>query len=66
MISEGPQPEIFRRAGIAEVVIDKIGGWRTRLFERYAIVDQNDIAAAMKKLQASAEKNREQLQFGYS
>jgi hypothetical protein len=35
----------------------KIGGWRTRLvFERYAIVDQNDIAAAMKKLQASEEK----------
>jgi len=35
----------------------KIGGWRTRsVFERYAIVDQNDIAAAMKKLQASEEK----------
>lgn len=35
----------------------KIGGWRTRsVFERYAIVDQNDIAAAMKKLQASERK----------
>lgn len=35
----------------------KIGGWRTRsVFERYAIVDQNDIAAAMKKLQASEQE----------
>jgi integrase len=47
----------LRRAGIAEGVIMKIGGWRTRsVFERYAIVDQNDIAAAMKKLQASERK----------
>lgn len=35
----------------------KIGGWRTRsVFERYAIVDQNDIAVAMKKLQASEQE----------
>lgn len=47
----------LRRAGIAEGVIMKIGAWRTRsVFERYAIVDQNDIAAAMKKLQASERK----------
>jgi integrase len=47
----------LRRAGIAEGVIMKIGGWRTRsVFERYAIVDQNDIAAAMKKLQASEQE----------
>jgi integrase len=47
----------LRRAGIAEGVIMKIGGWRTRsVFERYAIVDQNDIAAAMKRLQASEQK----------
>jgi hypothetical protein len=33
-------------AGIAEVVIMKIGGWRTRsVFECYAIVSQTDIAA---------------------
>jgi integrase len=47
----------LRRAGIAEGVIMKIGGWRTRsVFERYAIVDQNDIAAAMKKFQASEQE----------
>ena len=47
----------LRRAGIAKGVIMKIGGWRTRsVFERYAIVDHNDIAAAMKKLQASEER----------
>jgi integrase len=47
----------LRRAGIAEGVIMKIGGWRTRsVFERYAIVDQNDIAAAVKKLEASEQK----------
>ena len=57
MISEGPQPEILGGARIAEGVMMKIGGWQKRLvFERYAIVDQNDIAAAMKKLQASEEK----------
>ena len=42
----------------------KIGGWGTRL--RCAIVDQNNLSVAMKKLQASAEQSREQLQFGHS
>ncbi len=43
----------LRRAGIAEGVIMKIGGWRTRsVFERYAIVSQTDIADALKKLEA--------------
>lgn len=43
----------LRRAGIAEGVIMKIGGWRTRsVFERYAIVSQTDIAEALKKLEA--------------
>jgi hypothetical protein len=33
-------------------VIQKIGGWKTRsVFERYAIVDQRDIADAMQKLE---------------
>ena len=44
----------LRRAGIAETVIMKIGGWRTRsVFERYAIVSRNDIQDAMRKLQTS-------------
>jgi integrase len=44
----------LRRAGIAETVIMKIGGWRTRsVFERYAIVSRTDIADAMRKLQLS-------------
>ena len=43
----------LRRAGIAEGVIMKIGGWKTRsVFERYAIVSQSDIADAMHKLEA--------------
>jgi hypothetical protein len=38
----------LRRAGVAEEVIQKIGGWRTRsVFERYAIVTQSDIMDAM-------------------
>ncbi len=42
----------LRRAGVAEGVIQKIGGWKTRsVFERYAIVDQRDIADAMHKLE---------------
>src|SRR6266702_1863123 len=53
----------LRRAGIAETVIMKIGGWRTRsVFERYAIVNRMDIADAMQKLQESerllADKSR--------
>ena len=44
----------LRRAGIAEGVIMKIGGWRTRsVFERYAIVSQTDIADALRKLEDS-------------
>jgi hypothetical protein len=67
MISEGPRPEIFGGPESRKLSLMKIGGWGTRLvFERYAIVDHNDIAAAMKKLLASDEKNRERLQFGYS
>jgi integrase len=42
----------LRRAGVAEGVIMKIGGWRTRsVFERYAIVAQSDIEDAMIKLE---------------
>jgi integrase len=42
----------LRRAGIAEGVIQRIGGWKTRsVFERYAIVTRTDIADAMHKLE---------------
>jgi integrase len=42
----------FRRAGIAEGVIMKIGGWKTRsVFERYAIVSHTDIEDALQKLE---------------
>jgi integrase len=42
----------LRKAGFAEGVIMKIGGWRTRsVFERYAIVSQADIADAIGKLE---------------
>jgi hypothetical protein len=42
----------LRGAGVAENVIMKIGGWRTRsVFDRYSIVDQADIKDAMQKLE---------------
>jgi Integrase len=42
----------LRRAGVAEGVIMKIGGWKTRsVFERYAIVSQSDISEAMAMLE---------------
>jgi integrase len=50
----------FRRAGIAEGVIMKIGGWRTRsVFERYAIVSQTDVQDALEKLKESRRSSRE-------
>jgi integrase len=64
----------LRRAGVAEGVIMKIGGWKTRsVFERYAIVSQSDIRDAMTKLEAeqqrdnaeaAREQNAAQKQFG--
>ncbi len=42
----------LRKAGVAEGVIMKIGGWKTRsVFERYAIVSQTDIAEAVSRLE---------------
>lgn len=64
----------LRRAGVAEGVIMKIGGWKTRsVFERYAIVSQSDIRDAMTKLEAgqrrdnaeaAQEQNASRKQFG--
>ena len=51
----------LRRAGVAEGIIMKIGGWRTRsVFERYAIVSRSEMNDAILKLQES-EKAEPQL-----
>lgn len=51
----------LRRAGVAEGVIMRIGGWRTRsVFERYNIVTQADIADAVGKLERQREQQAEQ------
>ncbi len=51
----------LRRAGVAENVIMQIGGWRTRsVFDRYAIITENDIVDAVRKLEAD-RKQREAL-----
>jgi hypothetical protein len=45
------------RAGVAEGIIMKIGGWRTRsVFGRYAIVSRSDMNDAILKLQKSEER----------
>jgi len=47
----------LRRAGVAEGIIMKIGGWRTRsVFERYAIVSRSDMNDAILKLQDSEKR----------
>jgi integrase len=52
----------FRRAGIAEGVIMKIGGWKTRsAFERYAIVSHSDIEDALQKLQQRKSLSKQKL-----
>jgi integrase len=46
----------LRRAGVAEGIIMKIGGWKTRsVFERYNIVDQRDKREAMQKLEIARQ-----------
>ena len=53
----------LRREGVAEGVIMRIGGWKTRnVFDRYNIVDQADLAEAARRLDAK----RENQEFGHS
>ena len=48
------------RAGVAEVVAMRIGGWKTRsVFDRYNIVHEDDIVEAGKSVQSYLEKTRQ-------
>jgi integrase len=54
----------FRRAGVAEGVIMRVGGWKTpSVFERYNIVDQRDIREALHKLEQA--QNQAKSEFGH-
>ena len=56
----------LRRAGVAEGVIQKIVGWRTRsVFEGYNIVSQADIADAMTKLESAGSVSEIRHDFGH-
>jgi hypothetical protein len=59
----------FRRAGIAEGVIMRVGGWRTRsVFERYNIISQADIQDALEKFERrwkDSEAGEASGEFGY-
>jgi integrase len=47
----------LRNAGVAEGVIQKIGGWKTRsMFDRYSIIDSSDISDALVKLEAGRQR----------
>ncbi len=47
----------YRRIGVGETVIMRIGGWKTRsVFERYNIVTQADVQDAVTKLEKAEQK----------
>jgi len=49
----------LRRLGVHEKTIMKIGGWKTRaVFDRYNIVDENDLADAAAKLDRKAQQRK--------
>jgi integrase len=46
----------LRRLGVSEGVVMRIGGWRSRnVFERYNIVDEQDLADAARRLDEKRE-----------
>lgn len=48
----------FRRAGVSEGEIMKLCSWRTRsMLDRYKILDEADLAAAVAKRFGNAETN---------
>ena len=47
----------YRKAGVDEDVIQRIGGWKTAsMFKRYNVVDERDLAEAGARLSAFLEK----------
>lgn len=51
----------YRRLGVGETVIMRIGGWKTRsVFERYNIVTQADVLDAVTKLENAEQKANQQ------
>src|SRR5713226_68349 len=56
----------FRRGGVAEGVIMRVGGWRTRsVFERYNIVSQADITDALHKLEAAQKSGTSEIEHNF-
>jgi hypothetical protein len=56
----------LRKAGVAEGVIMRVGGWKTRsVFERYNIIDQADIRDAMEKLENAQRKTSAEIGHDY-
>ena len=54
----------LRRAGLAETLIMKIGGWRTpSVFHRYAITNRQDMAAGMRQYE---EHKARMSEFGHN
>lgn len=53
----------YRRLGVGETVIMRIGGWKTRsVFERYNILTQADVAEAVTKLEKAEVRQVNQTQ----